>query len=162
MLWIKRELCTGCGRCIEVCDIEGAILLVEGKAIIDPSKCISCDRCVEVCTVGAIQSSVSPAEPEEIQYIEVHPEGVVQQQDTLPKPASEPIVPAPKTHRWPAIAGGIASTALGVAATLGETLLNRWLEGGDETSGSTGSGRNTSLGRKSGRRRGGRGGRGRS
>ena len=161
MLWIKRALCTGCGRCIEACDVEGAILLAEGKAIIDPSKCTSCDRCVEACPVGAIHGSTSASE--EIQYVEVHPEEVVQQQDRQPEGVSQSIVPA-KPRKWPAIAGGIASTALGVAATLGETLLNRWLEGGGRSGGigGIGSGRNANLGRKGGRGRGWRGGRGRS
>ena len=159
MPWIKREVCTGCGRCIQACHIEGAIFLVEEKAIIDPSKCISCDRCVEACPVGAIQGSADAVEPQAIQYVEVHPESAVQQQNTLSKPDSDAMVSAPKARRWPAIAGGIASTAVGVAATVGEALLSKWLEGSGGKSGSIGSGTAIRQGRRGGRgkrRRGGR------
>ena len=130
MIWVDRERCTGCGRCIQVCDIEGAILLAQDKAIIDPAKCTSCERCIAVCPEKAIQNATGAEEPEEIQYVEVYPEQVVQQENMPAKPT----VP-PKTHNWPAIAGTIASSALGIAATLGEALLDKWLERGGGSSG---------------------------
>ena len=131
MTWIESELCIGCGRCVEACEVEGAIFLVDDKSIIDPSKCVSCGRCAEICPRGAVRTSASAAEPEGIRRVEVYPEVPAVQEDMLPRAASQTVeaaerVPSPpNAQRWMTV----ASTALGAAATLGETLLARWLEG---------------------------------
>ncbi|MCK4807879.1 MAG: 4Fe-4S binding protein, partial [Candidatus Aegiribacteria sp.] len=44
---------TGCGECVEVCPY-GAIEVIDGDAVIDPSLCHFCYRCVEQCPEGAI------------------------------------------------------------------------------------------------------------
>lgn len=132
MLWIERELCAGCGRCVEACDVQGAISLVEDKALIDPSKCVSCGRCLEVCPRGAIQDAAAVEQPQQIFPVAVYPNEVpAGRQDTLARALSQTaqapqrVPAAPKAQRWMAV----ASTAFGAAATLGEALLNRWLEG---------------------------------
>ncbi len=51
---LLKELCTGCGRCKEVC-LEEAIHLKEGKAEIDKNRCIHCGSCARICEVGAIK-----------------------------------------------------------------------------------------------------------
>ncbi len=52
-LIVSLEDCTGCGECTEVCPY-GAIEVIDGDAVIDPSACHFCYRCVEACPEGAI------------------------------------------------------------------------------------------------------------
>ncbi len=52
---INTDLCTGCGRCVEVCP-AGAITIDESnhKAVIDTSRCTECGACIDTCKKGAI------------------------------------------------------------------------------------------------------------
>lgn len=52
-LTVEETFCIGCGDCIKVCE-DDAIVLLGGKAVIDPSKCIQCGNCVKVCPNDAI------------------------------------------------------------------------------------------------------------
>jgi len=49
---IISEKCTGCGLCVETCK-EGAIKLIDGKAVIDYNKCVYCGDCIRVCPADA-------------------------------------------------------------------------------------------------------------
>ena len=42
------DRCMGCGLCVEECD-QGAITIVNEKAVVDDSKCILCGYCAAVC-----------------------------------------------------------------------------------------------------------------
>jgi len=53
MLQVRRDLCIGCGLCIENCP-QQAISLLWNQASIDQSRCNQCSRCVEICSQGAI------------------------------------------------------------------------------------------------------------
>jgi len=46
--------CVGCGQCVQVC-ANGAISLVNGKAVTQTSKCKLCGNCVNACPTGARQ-----------------------------------------------------------------------------------------------------------
>ncbi len=48
-----RELCSGCGRCMEVCP-AGIIDMKEGRPYADMSRCIKCFCCQELCPSGAV------------------------------------------------------------------------------------------------------------
>lgn len=51
---IDRRLCTGCGRCIEVCPTH-VLARRDGKAeLVYPPGCIYCVVCEDVCPEGAI------------------------------------------------------------------------------------------------------------
>ena len=50
---VSKELCTGCGSCIDVCS-AGAIHLVDHQAEIDETLCETCEACLDACPNGAI------------------------------------------------------------------------------------------------------------
>lgn len=47
-IFLIRSNCTGCGKCVTVCQSK-ANILVENNSTIDRNKCIGCGKCVEVC-----------------------------------------------------------------------------------------------------------------
>jgi Fe-S-cluster-containing hydrogenase component 2 len=55
---VNKDTCNGCEglerqECIHNCPYD-AILLVDGKAVVDKDKCDECKICIEVCPVKAI------------------------------------------------------------------------------------------------------------
>jgi len=50
---VDAGLCVGCETCVEACP-AGAILMVDGQAVIQNELCRKCRKCVNVCPVGAI------------------------------------------------------------------------------------------------------------
>ncbi len=52
IIW-KRELCIGCGECMEVCP-QGALKLSSKINYIDRSKCTTCGKCAEICPSKAL------------------------------------------------------------------------------------------------------------
>lgn len=73
---VNRELCIGCGACVNACP-NGAIFMVEGKAFINQAECTSCQVCADACRTGALQLArkVSPAIVEKPGAIKVlHPQ----------------------------------------------------------------------------------------
>ncbi|MBW2031021.1 MAG: 4Fe-4S binding protein, partial [Deltaproteobacteria bacterium] len=50
----ERDLCTGCGTCIEACPVSALSMKDETPAV-DPGKCIVCFCCQEKCPERAIQ-----------------------------------------------------------------------------------------------------------
>ncbi len=51
---IDLNKCDGCGKCIEVCPVEG-IKLEKGKAGVT-EQCVDCETCISVCPNQAIRS----------------------------------------------------------------------------------------------------------
>ncbi len=51
---LNEELCTNCGRCVEVCRFD-AISQKESRIAIDPISCEGCGVCALICPVQAIQ-----------------------------------------------------------------------------------------------------------
>ncbi len=50
---VKRKRCVGCGDCIQRC-AQGAISLIEERAVIDPKKCVGCGECISICPKRAV------------------------------------------------------------------------------------------------------------
>ena len=53
MLTVDSARCVGCGECEEACPY-GAITVIDGDAVINPTLCHQCNRCIETCPEGAI------------------------------------------------------------------------------------------------------------
>jgi len=52
---VNEELCTGCGTCIERCQVDAVTLESDEKAHINTSRCIGCGLCVTTCKAGALE-----------------------------------------------------------------------------------------------------------
>lgn len=51
---IDRDMCTGCGNCVEVCP-PLALILADDKVTIEEEFCEECGFCVAECPVQAIK-----------------------------------------------------------------------------------------------------------
>ncbi len=67
MLKVNRELCLGCGLCMESCPRQ-AISLDSAKAQINQARCNQCRHCLDVCPQRAI-IEVSPVPTHELQAV---------------------------------------------------------------------------------------------
>lgn len=59
VIQVSKELCTGCGLCIDACS-AGAIHLEDHQAEIDETLCKACEVCHEACPNGAIIAITAP------------------------------------------------------------------------------------------------------
>ncbi len=50
---VDEQLCTGCGTCVERCQME-AVEVGEETAVVDLNRCIGCGLCVSSCPTGAM------------------------------------------------------------------------------------------------------------
>jgi ferredoxin len=64
---VKRDLCFGCGLCVESCP-QQAISIVLATAQINQGQCNQCRRCLDVCPQGAI-IEVAPVSVPELQTL---------------------------------------------------------------------------------------------
>lgn len=51
---IDRNLCTGCGQCVDTCPVEAISLGDDAIAVVNADLCVDCGKCVDVCPVEAI------------------------------------------------------------------------------------------------------------
>jgi len=109
MIFIDEGKCTGCGDCLEACLEQGALVLREGKAVINRELCTSCAACLPACSEGAIY--------------EVEAAPMVTEQAKPAQVARQPTL----SRARPAIVSTLAATApLAMDALAG--LARRWLE----------------------------------
>ncbi len=50
---LDDDKCIGCGRCLKAC-AQGALSIVDRKAVVDESKCVGCGKCIGHCTKDAL------------------------------------------------------------------------------------------------------------
>lgn len=55
MPWVNREMCTGCGTCVDECPAGAIALREEGRAVIDEVACIRCGTCHDICPEDAVR-----------------------------------------------------------------------------------------------------------
>lgn len=48
----ESEACIGCGLCVNICK-ENALMLLDGKPMLDMSRCINCGDCIQSCPTDA-------------------------------------------------------------------------------------------------------------
>ncbi len=51
---VDKNVCIGCGACINMCPVGAISFGADGKAEINPEICIKCKTCEGVCPVSAI------------------------------------------------------------------------------------------------------------
>ena len=51
---VDKDVCTGCGECVEVCPVEVFELIDDKSEPVNVDECMGCESCVEVCEDGAI------------------------------------------------------------------------------------------------------------
>ncbi|MBU1450102.1 MAG: 4Fe-4S dicluster domain-containing protein [Proteobacteria bacterium] len=56
------EECTGCGECLDRCQMEALSLDDEDKVVLDLGRCIGCGLCVSTCPSGALTLERKPEE----------------------------------------------------------------------------------------------------
>ena len=87
MIAIDLDRCDGCGVCVEICP-NGAIYLVDGKAVADASLCRDCESCIAACPREAISIAGPQPSAESVRLPVVQPEPAVIQIRTQPTPVS--------------------------------------------------------------------------
>jgi ferredoxin len=55
------DLCVGCEACIDRCQMQ-ALVMKDGRAVLNPDRCIGCGLCVSTCPSGALTLVRKPAE----------------------------------------------------------------------------------------------------
>ncbi len=54
MIEVKRDLCTGCGQCVQDCYTNNIILDNKSKAFGKNANCIKCGHCIAICPNNAV------------------------------------------------------------------------------------------------------------
>ena len=63
---VDNENCTGCGECVDLCQLE-ALQLSDELVRVNEKYCIGCGVCVSTCPTGCMSlKRVSDAEPPEL------------------------------------------------------------------------------------------------
>ena len=85
MPWIDKELCTGCGICIDECPVD-TIVLVGDEAEIEMDGCIRCAICHDVCPLDAIKHDSEKVD----EWIEEKVRGAVRNRELCEKLSGNP------------------------------------------------------------------------
>ena len=54
---VDKNVCVGCGQCINSCPVEAISYDSDGHASINKSICIGCGTCRQICPVDAISNN---------------------------------------------------------------------------------------------------------
>jgi NAD-dependent dihydropyrimidine dehydrogenase PreA subunit len=89
---IHAERCNGCGACLEVCP-DGALYLIEGKAVVDEALCRECEACVAACPTEAIVIAEQVTAPARVPAIRPEPEVILVETVSTPVPLRVRVLP---------------------------------------------------------------------
>jgi NAD-dependent dihydropyrimidine dehydrogenase PreA subunit len=94
VITIRAGRCDGCGACLEVCP-NGALYLIEGKAMVDEALCQECEACVAACPTEAIGfvEPVTVAVRARVPAIRPEPEVVLVDSQPAPVPLRVKVLP---------------------------------------------------------------------
>ncbi len=73
---VDEEKCVGCGDCVDHCS-QGALSVVDEKAVLDGDKCIGCGECILICPNSAITIQWDQAIPVFLENMVEYTEGVL-------------------------------------------------------------------------------------
>ena len=151
MITVDLARCNGCGACVAVCP-EGALYLIDDKAMVEASLCRECEACVAACPMEAIAITTPEARPA------LAPAGmaVVEAGPMSPSPRPEVAVVPRRAKVLPLVGTALAWAGREIVPRLADHLLyslDRWAMGQR----TTGSSRRTLGPRGQGRTGGGKG-----
>lgn len=52
---VDKDLCVGCGTCVNLCPAQAMKFDEDGKAVCDAASCVDCGTCIENCPMSAIR-----------------------------------------------------------------------------------------------------------
>ena len=120
MIAINLEICDGCGVCVETCP-DGALYLVDGKAMVDARLCGGCEVCMTACPRDAIlalsQRSSLQAEPPSIPAPRPDPEVI--------RIRAQPVPVSWRSRMLPLVGATAAWAARELLPVMAEYLLDR-------------------------------------
>jgi NAD-dependent dihydropyrimidine dehydrogenase PreA subunit len=72
LITIDLARCDGCGACVEVCP-EGALYLIDDKAVVEAELCRECEACVVACPEEAIAITTPEVAPAGVAVVQAGP-----------------------------------------------------------------------------------------
>ncbi len=57
MPWVRNDICTGCGICVEACRYDAITVRDDRVAVISQENCTKCGACLLNCPVNAIRAN---------------------------------------------------------------------------------------------------------
>jgi NAD-dependent dihydropyrimidine dehydrogenase PreA subunit len=72
VITIDLARCNGCGACVQVCP-EGALYLVDDKAMVEAGLCRECESCMAACPMEAIAITAPEAAPAGVAVVQARP-----------------------------------------------------------------------------------------
>jgi len=94
LIRIDLARCNGCGACVEVCP-QGALYLVDDRAMVDAGLCRECEACVAACPTEAIVITTKEAAPAgaPVGLVAVEPRPVSARPETATVPLRAKVLP---------------------------------------------------------------------
>ena len=122
VLVIDEARCDGCGLCLGACP-QGALYLVEGKAVVDAALCTGCGSCIVACPLGTLtlRSRESPQQ----EAAAGAPVSVSQSQPPVIRVKTQPAPVPLRSKLLPAVGAALVWAGREIVPALAEVALDR-------------------------------------